>query len=241
MRSTIGRLVARSLLLAAGIALATLLAPGRLQGATVWAVSFTIDDAFANAKVTSDADVLQVAYPYPDWRLAPDITDPYGCVEADWQNQLFFATLNRKTDAAGTRCNTNGSDRQFHIHLTAAPIACGKLVAAYGAGVTPSSSDPGDCELRWTANPRIRVSDLFKGGRVTSTPLAFLNDKVTPTGLSYEIQALTNVPMTAPSADRRVLTYDGQGMLYEFGNGKAKFVAEAFDLDLQMVFDRYAR
>jgi hypothetical protein len=29
-------------------------------------------------------------------------------------------------------------------------------------------------------------------------------------------------------------------MLYEFGNGKAKFVAEAFDLDLRMVFDRVA-
>jgi hypothetical protein len=87
----------------------------------------------------------------------------------------------------------------------------------------------------WTANRRIRCN-LFERG-ATSTPLAFLADNSTP--VNYEIRALTNVQMSAPSANSRILTYDGQGMLCEGGNGKAKFVAEAFDLDLRMVFDRF--
>ena len=55
-----------------------------------------------------------------------------------------------------------------------------------------------------------------------------------------EIKALTNVSMSAPTPNKRIRTCEGQGMLYEFGNGKAKFVAEAFGFDLQMVFDRTA-
>ena len=130
-----------------------------------------------------------------------------------------------------------GSDRQFHVHFTDAPLACPKLGAAYPDGFVNISA--GECRLVWTANPRIRVTDLFKGGRAASTPLAFLNDKAGVNGLSYEIQTLTNVPMSAPSPDRRVLTYTGQAILSEFGNGKPRPVEDTFDLDLQMVFDRF--
>jgi hypothetical protein len=232
MRSTIPRLALR-FPFAAALALITLLVSGRLQGATTWVVSFTIDDTWPNAKATSD-----LVGAYADYRL-PLIPGDHGCIEADIQASSFFATLNRKIDAAGTRCDTAGSFRQFRIHVTSAPNACLKLTNAYGSGVVNHAV--GECTLVWTANPRIRAEDLFKGGRVVSTPLAFLNDKVGLNGLSYEIQALMSVPMTAPSTNQRVLTYEGQGMLVEFGNGKTKFVAEAFDLDLRMVFDRFAQ
>lgn len=87
---------------------------------------------------------------------------------------------------------------------------------------------------------RASASATCSRGDRRPPPLAFLLDKSGANGLSYEIKALTNVPMSAPTPNQRVLTYDGQGMLYEFGNGKAKSVAEAFDLDLRMVFDRFA-
>lgn len=232
MCSPVVRPALRPLLFVTAIALVTLLVPGRLQGATTWLVSFTIDDSFPNAKVTSDLGIA-----YADYRL-PRVPGDVGCIEAEPTSTGLHAVLNRKIDAAGTRCNPNGSDRQFHIQV-AGTVACQKLTDAYGSGVVNLS--PGECRLEWTANPRIRVTDLFKGGRTTSTPLAFLNDKAGANGLNYEIQALTRVPMSAPGPNQRVLTYDGQGMLVEFGNGKSKFVAEAFDLHLQMVFDRIAQ
>jgi len=40
------------------------------------------------------------------------------------------------------------------------------------------------------------------------------------------------------SGDQRLLTYDGQTILWELGNGRAKAVAEAFDLDFQMSVQR---
>lgn len=228
MRSSVARFARRVLPGVVAAAVLMLVVPGHLTGATVQVVSFTIDDGFANAKVLSD---LGTTTAYSDYRL------PGGdqCIEAEPASTgLLHAVLNRKVDTAGTRCNPNGSDRQYRIHLTAAPVACQKLTAAYGTGILNIAL--GECELQWTANPRIRVSNLYKRG-ATSTPLAFLADNSTP--LNYEIRALSNVPM-ATSNDRRTLTYDGQGMLYEFGNGKAKFVGEAFDMDLRMVFDRIA-
>jgi hypothetical protein len=211
-----------------------LVVSGRLLGgATVWVVSFTIDDTYPNAKVTSDLGIA-----YADYRL-PLVPGDAGCIAAEpAPTGLLHAVLNREIDTAGTRCNPAGSDRQYRIRLTAAPVACQKLTDAYGSGV--EALGPGECELMWTANPRVRVTELFKKGSVTSTPLAFLADKNGLNGLSYEIKALANVPMSAPTTNQRVLSYDGQGMLYEFGNGKAKFVGEAFDLDLRMVFDRFA-
>jgi hypothetical protein len=233
MRSSLARLAQKLLPAAAAIATLMLLVTGQLQGASVLVVSFTIDDTSPNAKVRSDLGIA-----YPDYRL-PLVDGDFGCVEAmPTTDGHLHATLNRKIDAAGNRCNSAGSDRQYRIRLTDAPMACQKLVAAYGSGVVSISN--GECELVWTANPRVRVNDLFKKGSPSSTPLAFLADKSGLNGLSYEIKALTNVPMSAPTSNQRVLTYDGQGMLYEFGNGKAKFVAEAFDLDLRMVFDRVA-
>lgn len=232
MHSGVIRLASRSLTIAAVTGSLVLVVPGLLQGATIWVVSFTIEDDFPDAKVKSDLGIA-----YPDYRLPPVAGDP-GCIEAAPTTTGLHATLNRKVDAEGTRCNPAGSDRQYRIRLTAAPVACQKLIAAYGSGVIDISD--GECELVWTANPRIRVGDLFKKGSTSSTPLAFLLDKSNPEGLSYEIKALTNVPVSAPTPNQRVLTYTGQGMLYEFGNGKAKFVAEAFDLDLRMVFDRTA-
>ncbi len=232
MRSRATRLASRSVTVAAVIASLMLVVPVLLQGATIWVVSFTIDDAFPEAKVKSDLGIA-----YPDHRLA-DVEGDHNCIEAAPTTTGLHAVLNRKVDADGTRCNPAGSDRQYRIRLTAAPVACQKLIAAYQEGVVAYSA--GECELVWTANPRIRVGDLFKKGAASSTPLAFLLDKSGANGLSYEIKALSDVPMSAPSANRRVLTYSGQGMLSEFGNGKAKFVAEAFDLDLRMVFDRFA-
>jgi hypothetical protein len=232
MRSKVTRLVSPSLQVAAVIASLMLVVPVLLQGATTWVVSFTIDDAFPNAKVGSDLGIA-----YADYRLLPLVVGDTGCIEAAPTSTGLHAVLNRKIDADGTRCNPAGSDRQYRIRLTAAPQACQKLIAAYGSGVTDVSG--GQCELVWTANPRIRVGDLFRKG-AASTPLAFLLDKSGANGLSYEIKALTNLTVSADGSNRRTLTYDGQGMLYEFGNGKAKFVAEAFDLDLGMVFERTA-
>lgn len=232
MRPSVARLALRLLPAVAPIAFLVLLATGQLQGATIWVVSFTIDDAFPEAKVKSDLGIA-----YPDHRLA-DVEGDHNCIEAAPTTTGLHAVLNRKVDADGTRCNPAGSDRQYRIRLTAAPVACQKLIAAYGSGVIDISD--GECELVWTANPRIRVGDLFKKGSASSTPLAFLLDQSGANGLSYEIKALTNVPMSAPTQNQRELTYTGQGMLYEFGNGKAKFVAEAFALDLRMVFERVA-
>lgn len=231
MRSKVTRLVSPSLQVAAAIASLMLVVPVLLQGATIWVVSFTIDDAFPDAKVGSDLGIA-----YADYRL-PLVVGDAGCIEAAPTSTGLHAVLNRKIDADGTRCNPAGSDRQYRIRLTAAPEACQKLIAAYGSGVTYISD--GQCELVWTANPRIRVGDLFKKG-AASTPLAFLLDQSGAHGLSYEIKALTNLTVSADGSNRRTLTYDGQGMLYEFGNGKAKFVAEPFDLDLRMVFERTA-
>lgn len=170
-------------------------------------------------------------------RVPADEVDA-GCIEAaPTIDGHLHATLNRKMPD-GTRCYGDFSERQYRIRLTGATLACQKLIAAYGTGVVGVSDS--ECELVETAHPRVRVADLFKKGSPSSTPLAFLADKSGLNGLSYEIRALTNVPMSAEGPNRRVLTYTGQGMLYEFGAGKARFVAEPFDLHLRMVFDRVA-
>ena len=234
MRSSVTRLMLRSIPAAAAIATLMFVVTGRLEGATAWVVSFAIDDVFPGATVRSDLGI-----PYADFRLQPPVPGDFGCIEAELTTAgHLHAVLNRKIDDAGTRCNSAGSDRQYRLRLTDAPGACRRLIDAYGSGVVDTS--PGECELVWTANPRVRVADLFKKGSVSSTPLAFLADKSGLNGLSYEIKALTNVPMSADGSNRRTLIYEGQGMLYEFGSGKAKFVAEAFDLHLRMVFERFA-
>lgn len=163
MRSRVTRLASRSLTVAAVVASLMLVVPVLLQGATIWVVSFTIDDGFANAKVRSDLGIA-----YPDYRLA-DVEGDHNCIEAAPTTTGLHAVLNRKIDADGTRCNPAGSDRQYHIRLTAAPEACQKLIAAYGSGVVPSDLGDG-CELLWTANPRVRVGDLFKRGSASTPP-----------------------------------------------------------------------
>lgn len=235
MRLSLARPVLRGLPVGLAIALVVLAVPGRLLGAsTVWLAQFTIDDSHPNAKVTSDLGIA-----YADYRL-PRVPGDAGCIEASPDSRGFLhATLNRKVDDAGTRCNTAGSDRQYRIRLTSAPNACERLVSAYSSNVVVGPQ-VGECEVLSNVNPRIRVDDLFKRG-AQSTPLKFLLDKSGINGLGYEVVALSNVPMQAPHPNSRILIYDGQAMLNEFGIGKPKFVGEAFDLGLRVVFDRFAQ
>ena len=208
------------------------LAGGRPEGAPpISLATLAITDSFTDAKVRSDG-----AGAYVDYRLQP------GCVEAAPDSRGFLhAVLNRKIDAAGTRCNPLGSDRQYRVLVTNAAIACQRLAAAYGSlGVTVLTDT--SCELVYTDNPRIRIEEVFRKG-ATSTPFALLTEMYLDNGhalngRSYEIQTLANVPVAAPHPDRRVLTYTGQAILSEFGNGRPRAVGEAFDLDFQMSVQR---
>jgi hypothetical protein len=83
------------------------------------------------------------------------------------------------------------------------------------------------CELTYTNNPRVRVSDLFKKGSPSATPVAFLAGSGA-NGRSYEIRMLDAVPMALDDANTRTLTHAGQAYLFEFGNGKAKAVEAPF-------------
>ena len=232
--------VSRKRWLSVGAFIALLmLMPDRLIGATVWVVSFTIDDTYPNAKVTSDLVTNGLPIAYPDYRLLA-VPDDAGCVEAELTSGgHLHAVFNRRVDET-TRCNPLGSDRQYRVRLTAAPLACGLLADAYGIGNVLLDGD--NCDLVYSDNPRVRVADLFKKG-ARSTPVALLSGMFPENevnGRSYEIRTLENAALAAPDANQRVVTYDGQAMLFEFGNGKSKFVAEAFDLNLRMVFDRTA-
>jgi hypothetical protein len=197
---------------AAASAILMLVVPGRLLGATVWVVSFTIDDAFPNAKVGSDLGIA-----YADYRLPP-VAGDYGCIEAEpTSTGHLHAVLNRKIDADGTRCNPDGSDRQYRIRLTAAPVACEKLTSLRLGVVSISAG------VSWSdGQSRVRVADLFK--RPASTPLAFFADKRTH-GLSYEIGPDQRPDVGAPEQHPG---YDGQGML-RVRQRQGEFVAEAFD------------
>jgi hypothetical protein len=199
------------------------------DAAATWVATLAVNDAFANAKLTSDGLGI-----YPDYRLPPET----GCIEASPDSRGFLhAVLNRKFDD-GTRCEPAGSVRQYRVHVVGAPLACARLSAAYGGNnvITPVS---GGCQIVYTDNPRIRIESVFKKG-ATSTPFALLTEMYPGNGLnglSYEIRTLSNVPMGG-GGDQRILTYDGQAILWEFGSGRAKAVAEAFDLDFQLSVQR---
>lgn len=240
MRSSLASSIVRLLPASLVTVVVMVAVSSRLLGAPqVWLVSFTINDDFQSAdlqdaKVTSD-----IGIEYPDYRLPPVALNTPSCIEASMDSTGFLhAVLNRKTDSAGTRCNPGGSFRQYYIRVAGATEACNLLLGAYGPGNVVT--DLGGCTLVYSDNPRVRVEQLFKKG-ATSTPLAFLTEMYpgrSLNGRSYEIHALSNVPMAAPNSETRILTYSGQGMLKEFGNGRAKFVAEAFDMDLQITFTR---
>jgi hypothetical protein len=222
-----------------GAALATVVAvavPGQPEGAapTTWLVSFTIDDAFPEARVMSD-----LAIAYADYRL-PLVDGDAGCIEASPESTgHLHAVFNRRVD--DTRCNSNGSDRQYRLRLDSAPGACQRLWNAYGVVGVSMNEDSQGCELFYTDNPRVRVADLFKKGNPSTTPVAFLSGMFPANelnGRSYEIRMLDPVAMTAPDANTRIVEYTGQAYLFEFGNGKAKAVEAPFDLPFRMTFVR---
>jgi len=225
------------LLAGALVALAiTLGVPGRLLSApqTTWLVSFTIADVASGPGASSDGKG-----PYTDYRWPPSPTGPAPdlCVEASpTSTGHLHAVFNRRLDD-DTRCNPNGSDRQYTLRLTDAAGACSRLLAAYPDGVVASGDG---CELTYTNNPRVRVADLFKKGSPSTTPVAFLAGAGI-NGQSYEVRMLDSAGMDAPDPNTRTVTYTGQAYLFEFGNGKAKAVEAPFDLPFSMTFVRTAQ
>jgi hypothetical protein len=222
-----------------GAAVATVVAvavPSQPQGAapTTYLVSFTID-TFPGARVNSDLSIA-----YADYRL-PLVDGDARCIEASPESTgHLHAVFNRRVDD-DTRCNPNGSDRQYRLRLDNAPGACKRLWEAYGLRGVNMDVDLQGCELFYTDNPRVRVADLFKKGNPPTTPVAFLSGMFPANevnGRSYEIRMLEPVAMSAPNANTRIVDYAGQAYLFEFGNGKAKAVEAPFDLPFRMTFVR---
>lgn len=232
--------VARPLAAVVSAFMLTLAVPSHLLGAAqVWLVTFTIDDNFPSpGGAGARSDGLGA---YTDYRLLGEENPPSGCIEASpTSTGHLHAVLNRRIDDTSTRCNPNGSDRQFRLRLVDAAGACSRLQLAYGASNVITDGN-GNCDLVYTDNPRVRVADLFKKGAPSTTPVAFLTAMFQENTVSYEIRMLDPVPMTAPDPNTRVVEYPGQAYLLEFGNGKTKAVEAPFDLPFRMTFVRTAQ
>lgn len=208
------------------------LSAGKIGAGTVWLVSFTIDGSYADGMdVVSDTGL-----PYTDYRIPAD-PHPSPCVQVE-QNPTggVFAVFNRKIDNIGTRCNPSGSDRQFRISIDA-PSACTRIFNAYSSSAVDLHSD-GTCELFYNDEPRVRMERVFSNQ--TRTAVAFLT-VMSSSSISYEIRADTEATVTPMGPNQKRVTYMGTAHLWEFGNGKTRAVADAFNLQHQMTFTRYAQ
>ncbi len=223
------------------------------RAATVWVVSFTIDDT----PVTNDPNAVSSVADsagtpdYKDYRLGSgQQSDPNFCLEADATRNLFIR-FNRKLDgdAGVQRCDTPndehgvGVQRQYRLEVRN-NSACVELGAN---NYLPEASEwNAPCEITGGVNPRIRMGSLFAKG--AKFPVDFLTTSPTEdksTAISYEVQSIGNATIVPGPGDLsivRTVSYSGMARLVKFGAGsKPATVAEPFPLPFQMTFVRTAR
>ena len=109
-----------------------------------------------------------------------------------------------------------------------------RIFNAYGPNAV-SWPGAGPCELFYNDDPRVRIERLFSNQ--TRTAVAFLT-QMTGISISYEIRTDRDATVTT-IGNTSVVTYMGTAHLWEFGNGKTRAVADAFNLKHQMTLTRY--
>jgi hypothetical protein len=220
--------------------------PG-VWAATVWVVTFTIDDGPVYA-LSSDGKGT-----YKDYRIdMGGESDVNFCVEADATRSLFIK-LNRKLDgdAGVQRCDTTpdhfygtGVQRQYRLEIRN-DSACAELGANNYLPMAMTWTQP--CVITGGINPRIRMGSLF--AKTARFPVDFLTTSPTEskaTSISYEIQSTANATIVAGPGDLsniRTVSYLGTARLVKFSpfGEKPKAVAEPFELPFQMTFVRHAK
>jgi hypothetical protein len=223
------------------------------RAATLWVVTFTINDAPSTSPayaVSSESEATGTNE-YKDYRLGTgEQTDLNFCLEADATRSLFIR-FNRKLDGESgvERCDTPddlygvGAQRQYRIEVRN-DSACAELGA--NAYLPASTTWTAPCLITGGVNPRIRMGVLF--GKGAKFPVDFLTTSPTEdksTSISYEIQSSGNATIAPGPGDLsnvRTVSYSGNARLVRFSpfGEKPKTVAE-FELPFHMTFVRTAR
>jgi hypothetical protein len=208
----------------------------------VTAVEFSITPAVDGTDTVLNDGRSDGAYQYTDYRLAEEST----CVDAqELSRALVFIVLNRKLDAAGTRCDNDpqpagsaspGLSRQWVVEVGNAG-ACTRL-ANYDPDYVSLNPD-GTCTLNGADNPRIRLANAFASRVPAKTPVAFLVSSFQPPSGhgGYEIRSVIDATVVGDATTRYISLDDGQAQLVEF-IGKAKAVELPFPMRLHMTLTR---
>ena len=211
--------------------------------ATVWLMTFTIDDGPSYAVSGDGIDPAEPGGPgvYKDYRLGTGLPDDLNyCVEAS-PTPLLFIRMNRKLDgpSGNQYCDLfGGSPRQFSITISNGS-ACSEL---WTHGYVDAPETP--CVLAGVDKLRIRIDSDLYAKRTTTTPVAFLAKPHDTAATSYEIRTAAGAAVLQAGVDpsMRIVSYSGSARLWRFEPGeKARAVAESFPLPFQMTFRRSAQ
>jgi hypothetical protein len=232
-----------------GLAVAS---PTLYAAATVWLITFTIDEGYP---VYGDglAASGDIAGTYKDYRLGTgQPNDANYCVEASPSANLLFVRLNRKLDGdSGTQyCGLyGGSPRQFFVTINDR-TACYELSShGYGSYVDPQGQthltgpEP-PCIFTGAEKPRIRISSDLYAKRTTTTPVAFLSKWYDVYRTSYELRTETDATVVKAGLDpsMRIVRYSGSARLWRFESGVTETpVLQPFALPFQMTLRRTAQ
>ncbi len=217
------------------------------RAATVWLVTFTIDDAWSTSNALfSDADVTGTNE-YKDYRLGSgDESDLNFCVEASpYGRNMLFIRFNRKLDGDDgvQRCDTptheysNGTQRQYSL-LIDNDSACWEL-GSNGYLSDDASTWHRPCRIVGGVNPRIRMGDPWvKNPRFAVDFLTTNPTEPKGSATSYVVESTANATILSGPNNTRIVTYGGMARLHKFAPNSVGVVAEPFPLPFHMTLVR---
>jgi hypothetical protein len=227
----------------------TVVSPLLNAAATVWLISFTIDDGYPvkGDGLTAPGDIPGT---YKDYRLGTGQPDDVNyCLEASPSANLLFIRLNRKLDGdSGTQyCGRNGgSPRQFFVTIND-DTACSELWShGYNFYVDPQgqrqeTGPDAPCIFTGADKPRIRISNDPYARQTTTTPVGFLSKWYDESLTSYELRTETNAVVEKAGLDpsMRIVRYSGTARLWRFEPGvREGAVTQPFALPFHITLRR---